>query len=1308
MPSGTLPTTDLDSPRSEASTASVQGSQHDLNIPAIGLEPETTCPDESIPAQDDLSSDVADTNLEPMGTKEAEPGQLKRSDDIASELKTTTKDEDSSNKVNSVVEPQGATEIVDDQILGSSSRDSTSTLPKSGSPAICQQEVVKDRIYTLQEFVRLNKNPFEKIMIPMESKTVTMDRDPMMRLVMVLCRAFKHPGLVDLFLEAVPPPDEVGLAVLSSLKPIGLQVIDDCLRPYANVSKATDMPNERTAKLVQEPRFSTLKINPVLQPLNLVGPTERPPRIDSANVSDYMSDVEGLRVSIIFLSLFVNMGAYVPTTSDTHTPPCFFSQPSVNSRHLIRTDVNKYGTDLYSKKCIYEYTEEVVIIPYCVSELLDKPSESQIDKIMSVALGESTGLVSEKAYVARWINDYEELDYLFKFFMGESIDTMLPTWLPENLQRRSADAYNLCFCIFLEQLFKKFNGLSTRKDWVGLYKHMEKNLELEEAFRYQDSRSIQWIWHRCHVMMCALTSLRVATGEGNHRMQSVFVAMFNLRLHQSVNDLEKKALLIQSTELESENNTLQVSRICKAATVTMSWPRVQKESAKQEIFLPYEVNMLKHYSALQQNKKDGSVSRAMINVVSSYLSQVRDISSDDAKWESDFSDVHIPGSKQYMLWNLEAVCGSETLGMHKEAPNQELKMDGKEKQGQPSKPKKSNAKKETAQAAKASNKYQNDDNSTGLDARAMVAFREHFLENILKDDCKEIVEIRNSLLDVWSIDDTDITSSGFDPKNENRPRKLSRAMTTAAVLAKHIGYSWTIDRSIQGCLSVANLNLSVLRPKSLWPIVFLVSNFVHDENSLELMLQILQNNGQPQNASTPIDVTGIQDYPSLFDASTKHYGTMIIYCFLKPQMMLYDAYLALFKARYKDIGEVNIRNRYMFAIGKSWMRVVNRFGIWIDQGDIGNIHSDLRLLLSVHDESFSHSPKGRLGTNLPQLAAYVCYLISSGIFEWTSHSNMGSWTARTGAFDTPNSPPPSDWEIFVPEFKFGNLVCQVHPELVDIPALKIEDIVDFIILGSCKMGNEKTDKLTKNFKLWMNYTKTFNLDFCQKYIETNKRPVVEKVVIAGSAFGEGNDTPKRPATAFRQKLFHPQEYKKHLANGDHDNIHGKIKNNTTSIDDVNEYKVRLDEMSTALLEAALFLRYQKWLLTFHFNEKTMPNGWNPPDVMSVLQKRGGEESRPFYHPAFTRALMEQHIEVEMKNFAHLVYKDIREKEKATNMKTAKAAILEASEYGFKVSDAQYDSFTAVLEEKKERNREKQEAARKEEVASAAKTGTFPI
>ena len=135
-------------------------------------------------------------------------------------------------------------------------------------------------------------------------------------------------------------------------------------------------------------------------------------------------------------------------------------------------------------------------------------------------------------------------------------------------------------------------------------------------------------------------------------------------------------------------------------------------------------------------------------------------------------------------------------------------------------------------------------------------------------------------------------------------------------------------------------------------------------------------------------------------------------------------------------------------------------------------------------------------------------------------------------------------------------------------------------------------------------------------------------------------------------------------------IHGKIKNNTTSIDDVNEYKVRLDEMSTALLEAALFLRYQKWLLTFHFNEKTMPNGWNPPDVMSVLQKRGGEESRPFYHPAFTRALMEQHIEVEMKNFAHLVYKDIREKEKATNMKTAKAAILEASEYGFKVSDAQ--------------------------------------
>jgi len=1213
--------------------------------------------------------------------------------------------------VAAVKHPKDAKETVDDMNAESKMPESVTTESEPGS-APREKDVVgpvqKDRIYTLPEFMRLNKNPFRQVMFSMGTKTVTIDREPMLRLVMVLCRAFKHPGFVDLFLHELPTPDQLGYEVLSTLSHVGLQVIAACLRPYEWVSESTDMLNKSVMKVHKEPIFSTLKINPASLRLNLVDPQERPPLMDSTNVSDYISNVEGLRVSILFLSLFVNMGAYVDIPEDSLTPPCFFSQPSVNSRHLTRCDVNKYATDLYSKKCIYEYTEEVVIIPYCVSDLLDEPSGEQVDKIMSVALGESTPLVGEKEYVARWISDYVEVDYLFTFFMGESIDTMLPTWLPADLKKESVDAQNLCFCIFLEQLFEKYDGLSTREDWVGFYKHMEKKLELQEAFRYQDTRSIQWIWHRCHVMMCAITSLRVATGEGNHRMQSVFVAMFNLKLHQSINDLEKKAFLIQPTDLVSDDHVFQISRICKAATVSMSWPRVQKQSSEQEIFLPYELNMLKTYSALQQNKKDGSVSRAMINVVSSYLYNVRVISGDKAKYESDFSQVHIPGSKQYMLWNLEAVQESETLRMHKEAPNQVLKTNDKEKEVLTSTARKTTTKNETAKAANSANKYQNEDNSTGLDARAMVAFREHLLENILNDDCKEIVETRNNLLDFWSRVDGDV-NLGFDPKNEHRPRKLPRGSTTPSILAKHIGYSWTIDRSIHGCLFVANLNPNSFRPKSLWPVVFLVTNFVHDEKSLDLMLQILQDNGHPQNASSPVDVTEILDYPSLFDATTRNYGPMLINSFLKPQMMLYDAFLSLFKDKFKEVGEVNIRNRYMLAIGKSWMRVVSKFGIWIESGGMLNIHSALRLFLSIKSSEFSHTPTdGKLGTNLPQLAAYVCYLITSDIFEWTSHSNMGGWTPRTGAFDTTTSPPPSYWEIFVPEFKFGSVARQTHKELADIPPLKIEDIVEFIILGTCKKGHLKTDKLTKNSKFWMNFTSTFTCDYCKQYIETNKTPVAKALVAVDSAFPEDDNTPKRPATKFRKKLFAVQEYKKHLTHGDNGAKDDGIKASTTKAEDIEEYQVRIDEMSTALLDAACYLRYQKALLTLHYQEKNMPNAWNPTVVMGVLQKRGGEESRPFYHPAYTRNLIDSHIDVEMKSLAHIVYKDIRSKDPVTSLKSAKAAILEASEATFKVSDQQYYSHAQFLDDKYQKKQEIENAAREEETDSPEVAETFHL
>jgi hypothetical protein len=93
-------------------------------------------------------------------------------------------------------------------------------------------------------------------------------------------------------------------------------------------------------------------------------------------------------------------------------------------------------------------------------------------------------------------------------------------------------------------------------------------------------------------------------------------------------------------------------------------------------------------------------------------------------------------------------------------------------------------------------------------------------------------------------------------------------------------------------------------------------------------------------------------------------------CILKPQAMFYDIFLEQFKKLYSEVGEINIRNRYMLAIGKCWLKAIVKYGLWIETKDMNRCHRVLKAMMDDKAGDFEHSSK--TGSNVPQVAAYVC------------------------------------------------------------------------------------------------------------------------------------------------------------------------------------------------------------------------------------------------------------------------------------------------------------------------------------------------
>jgi hypothetical protein len=725
------------------------------------------------------------------------------------------------------------------------------------------------------------------------------------------------------------------------------------------------------------------------------------------NVSEFISTVSGGSFSPLFLALFINMGAYKDNDLKQYSPPCFFSQPNVNNRNVDTSRVTTIAKGLYDETVIFGFEEDYVVFPYCIRRVHHDLTPGC--KLESLVLPEDAGLYTDDAYEVCFIYECQECDYLLELFFGDK--TLI---LPEEIEKDSFEDYNFRFALFLEKLSNKYNSFRDLKDWKSLTAFLTKTLNCETLFPVSDRSALGELHHHSRIMMNSLTSNRLGGMEGDHRFLGMLMALYNRLLYTSVeshSELEYSHILSEN-ELKEPKNKFCASKISALAKVTFCWPSSGNKAHSTRINSK-ELNVLKLYSSVMQDKKSGTVNRSIKDVMLGYLKTVKDISVGEDLF-GDYHKVHIPGSLRAIKWELKSM---QEMGLELYKPNpskeelepsqdQDEVLDSDDDAVQEKQVKKGRRKKkkvakkvpeseddsEKKPAAKNTldeddtsvakrNKYRYDDDSAGLEARAMVSFREKILDYIISQPIPEVTTILKKGESIFCrlSDDTDQT--GRDPKNPNKPKKLLPKDSTSLHLAKFIGYTWTIDRSVEGCYTGKNLKWNSLSPGHLFTLVFLITNFVHDADSLDLMIKILSTNGAPANQSQPFDISELPlpTYPSIFRPGLLDYGHQIVYGFLKPQTMLYDTFFACFIQKYKSASEGVIRNRFMLAIGKCWLRVVYKYGLWITPTAIPACHKPLKdCFVSPGAEKLPNmhiNESDTTGTNLPQVAAYICHPI---------------------------------------------------------------------------------------------------------------------------------------------------------------------------------------------------------------------------------------------------------------------------------------------------------------------------------------------
>jgi hypothetical protein len=686
---------------------------------------------------------------------------------------------------------------------------------------------------------------------------------------------------------------------------------------------------------------------------------------------------------------------------------------------------------------------------------------------------------------------------------------------------------------------------------------------------------------------------------------------------------------------------------------------------------------------------EGSVQRTIRDVLKSFLEQLKRLSESTTGAYDPYYNVHIPGCYMNLKWSLEGVALQE-IQLHAESSKalvEEIPEDEKKPKAKSSARQGRKSVTGAEQARGGSSKYRTDDKSCGMESRAMVHFREKLIEYILSDNCGEVKEIIRGLESLYCSDKIN-PSSEVEPKSDSMPLKMLAKQTTPAMFAQHIGYFWVVDRSITICYKVKKLNPMSLRPTGLWAYIMMITNFVHDVESLRLMTQVLSNNGLPFDITDPFDNSKLEISPSprLLGPRQSAHSHQIIYALLKPQMMLYDAFYPMYRSQHKEHGEVNIRNRCMQSIGKMWMKVVSRYGLWVPTTKLTICQKRLKKCLDASKE-FDHSKVGRsneTGTNLTQVAAYVCHLltVADGPFELKPEKlnkklNRFGMLADLPAYGAPKY-------VYKPEFQLSSDAQRLSP-LANV-VLEINDIVELILEGTYHEGTKSIPLLTKAIQLWEIWSEEFTVEYCKEYIQKNHKPEGAKIVETEESDTEEVTWDKRPDQTFRKKMFASTEYKKYMINGNttKESQDIKLPSKTPTVKNQKLYISRLEKMSTSMMEAVMYLRFQMYLLQKTVKNHDLKINWKIDDIMTVFQKEGGDKALPFYHPVFATDFLDAYIDPEMRELAYTCFQNEKNKAEEEKKPNRKEVSHKASLAGFNTTTAMYDAIGTSLEAKRKK------------------------
>jgi hypothetical protein len=228
--------------------------------------------------------------------------------------------------------------------------------------------------------------------------------------------------------------------------------------------------------------------------------------------------------------------------------------------------------------------------------------------------------------------------------------------------------------------------------------------------------------------------------------------------------------------------------------------------------------------------------------------------------------------------------------------------------------------------------------AVGLEARAMVSFRK-FLITL---SASQFLRLRLSLKGIHLRP----TQWWYDFKREEIPRtptspKITSQRFHKLASAKFIGYLLTIDR-LRGVTQKEPKWNSLLG--TYLPLVFLITNFVHDADSLDLMIKILSHEWR---SSQPVSncLTSLNFLPTNSQFSGQglldSWSDCLVFSETSNNALRY--LLCLLHSKVQSASEGLSQP---FHVGNwCWLRVVYKYGLWSTLTAIPACHKPWRIVL---------------------------------------------------------------------------------------------------------------------------------------------------------------------------------------------------------------------------------------------------------------------------------------------------------------------------------------------------------------------------